>query len=123
MADLDMTLKTLKSNAPPTLKDRIRAHMPAIEEARASGVRWKVIQHTLASADVVIDLQLLATYVCQIRKETRPPEATADADDLPVKPTPFLEVPGTSGSRQVPRGDSELPRHVAGGLLAPPPLQ
>ena len=55
MIDLDMTLKGLEPNKPPTLKDSIRAHMPAIEEARANGVPWKVILHTLEAAGIVIE--------------------------------------------------------------------
>jgi hypothetical protein len=117
MTDLDTILKSLKPSTSPTLKDRIRAHMPAIEEARANRVKWKTIRHNLEAAGIVIDQQLLANYICELRKETRPPKATVPAENLPVKPA-ALPAPN-----QVRDGTDELPRHVAGGLLAPPLLQ
>ncbi|MBX9909794.1 MAG: hypothetical protein K2Z25_13910 [Beijerinckiaceae bacterium] len=120
MIDLDMTLKGLEPNKPPTLKDCIRAHMPAIEEARANGVPWKVILHTLEAVGIVIDPQLLASYVCQIRKTMRPP-ATAQADDLPMTPTPSRQT--KPPHEQVAGGIDKPLRQVAGGLLAPHPLQ
>lgn len=120
MTDLDTILKNLKSNTPPTLKDRIRERMQAIEEARANGVKWKVILHTLETAGIVIDLQLLASYVCQIRRETRL-RASEQMGDLPVGPAPSLQA--KTALKQVNGGTNELPRYVAGGLLAAPLLQ
>lgn len=120
MTDLDMILKSLEPGTLLTLKDRIRARMPAIEEARANRVKWKVILHTLAVAGIAIDQQLLANYVCLIRREMRPPAPTQIAD-LPVEPAPLPQT--KPASKQVSSGTNELPRHVAGGLRAPPLLQ
>lgn len=120
MTDLDMTLKGLEPNKPPTLKDLIRAHMQAIEEARAKRVPWKTILRTLEASGIVIDPQLLASYVCQIRKEMRP-SAAAETDNRPVKPTPPLQA--KPAHEQAVSGTNERPRQVAGGLLAPPLLQ
>lgn len=54
-----------------TLKDRIRALMPAIEEARAKGLSWKEIHAEILAAGIAIEPPILANYVCEHRRQGR----------------------------------------------------
>lgn len=54
-----------------TLKDRIRALMPAIEEARGKKLSWKEIHAEIAAAGIAIEPPILANYVCELRQQAR----------------------------------------------------
>jgi type II secretory pathway pseudopilin PulG len=54
-----------------TLKDRIRAMMAAIEEARSKGLRWKEIHAEIVAAGIPIERDVLANYVCKARREAQ----------------------------------------------------
>lgn len=119
MTDIKNTLRKLRTSAPPTLKDRIREHLPEIEIARANRMPWRVIVATLAQGGIIIESQLLANYICQLRKTMRPPKEPEHVGDVPVKPAPPLPE-ARAMPKQVRGGEGELVRQVAGGLLAPP---
>lgn len=63
-----------------TVKDQIRAMMPAIEAARLKGMLWKEIHSEILAAGIPIDPQVLANYVCVLRRETRAPLLDDRAD-------------------------------------------
>lgn len=121
MPDLNKALKFEESASQPTLKDRIREHYLAIEEARTrvKPVPWKAILHTLEAAGIAIEPQLLANYICQIRREKRVPPLV-DHGDEPAHGTRPLQtqaaVPEVSDGNYQP-----LPLN-AGGLRMPPQL-
>lgn len=54
-----------------TLKRRIRAMMPTIEEARGKEFSWKEIHAEIVAAGIPIEPQVLANYVCEARREAR----------------------------------------------------
>lgn len=120
MSDIKAALRALTTSAPPTLKDRIRDLLPEIEIARGSRTPWKDIIAFLAVRDIKIELQVLANYICQLRRETRPP-APAPIGDLPVKPTPSPQAKRVV--EQAGGSNGEPPRQLTGGLRALSPLQ
>ncbi len=122
MTDIKDTLRKLRTSAPPTLKDLIREHLPEIEIVRANRMPWRAIIGTLAQGGIIIESQLLANYVCQLRKMVWPPKAPGYAGNIPVKPKP----PRTE-TRALPEqmrlGEDEPPHRSAGGLLASDKVQ
>lgn len=54
-----------------TLKDRIHAMMPAIEEARGKDLSWKEIHAEIVAAGIAIEPPILANYVCEHRRQAR----------------------------------------------------
>lgn len=51
-----------------TVKDQIRAMLPAIEAARLKGMLWKEIHSEIVAAGIPIDPQVLANYICALRR-------------------------------------------------------
>jgi hypothetical protein len=101
----------------PTLKDRIRERLLEIEQARADSVSWKTIVESLVEAGIVIELQLLANYVCQLRKGPRRPGG--DTKAAGVRPRPRPTPPPVEVRAGVERNDGG----VSGGLTKWPGLQ
>lgn len=74
--EIEMAVARLSRIAPGssprrTLKGRIRAMMPAIEEARGKQLSWKEIHAEIAAAGIQIEPQILANYVCEARRDAR----------------------------------------------------
>lgn len=121
MPDINEALKFIAPPSQPTLKDRIREHYLAIEEARAQvkPVPWKAILLILEAAGIAIGPQLLANYICHIRKERRAPPLVNQGDG---------PAHGTHSPRTEPAppkasdGKDGPPPRKAGGLQIPPPL-
>ncbi|WP_376988992.1 hypothetical protein [Bosea sp. R86505] len=121
MSDHDNALKFKEPASQPTLKDRIREHYLAIEEARTrvKPVPWKAILDTLQAAGIAIEPQLLANYICQIRKERRVPTLINQGDEpahgtRPLKTQAAAPEAGDGNHKPLPPN--------AGGLRMPPQL-
>ena len=90
-----------------TVKDQIRAMMPAIEAARLRDMLWKEIHAEILAAGIPIEPQVLANYVCALRSEAR---AAALKDGAGEDDTPQDAVVVRLPRRGPPPAGSSSPR-------------
>lgn len=77
-----------------TVKDQIRVMMPAIEAARRRDMLWKEIHAEILAAGIRIEPQVLANYVCALRREVRPTSLNDGVDeDEPPQDVVVVRLP------------------------------